>query len=111
MPIYIEEAVGNDTIDRYPLFCEEIRKIICVKEGIFKRIQKDFRSFLKDNKVSCKPRSKMIKNPKIKSNKTIIMPQSNFEPSNFSDSLNHAYNHRKGRMNDWHNTYGQGMYD
>jgi len=36
---------------------------------------------------------------------------SQFEPSNGLDSLNRTYRHRVGRLNDWYDTYGQGMYE
>jgi len=36
---------------------------------------------------------------------------SQFEPSNGLDSLSRTYRHRIGRLNDWHETYGQGMYE
>ena len=39
------------------------------------------------------------------------MPQNHFKPVNSPDSINNVFNHRKGRMIDWHSTYGQGMYE
>ena len=38
---------GNDTIDCYPLGTGEIKKILAVSEQKFKKIQKEFQSFLK----------------------------------------------------------------
>jgi len=84
-----------------------VGKILCVSERIFKRIQKDFQRFLKANKA---PKEKLVKKPKIKPIK-INMPQNHFKPVNSPDSINNVFNHRKGRMIDWHSTYGQGMYE
>ena len=36
---------------------------------------------------------------------------SQFEPTNGHDSLSWTYRHRVGRLNDWYETYGQGMYE
>ena len=73
----------------------------------FRRIQKDFQRFLKANKA---PKEKPIKKTKIKP-KMINIPQNNFEPTESIDGINNVFNHRKGRMKEWHSQYGQGMYD
>jgi hypothetical protein len=106
----IFENVGNDTIDRYPSACREISKILCVSDRIFKRIQKDWQGFLKQTQSVCYPKAKITPKTKIKPKK-IKIPQNHYELVNDPDSINNTYNHRKGRMNDWHSTYGQGMYD
>ena len=98
---------GNDTIDRYPPACREIEQILCVSDKSFKKIQKDWQSFLKDNQVA---KEKPVKKTKIKPIKVNI-PQNHFKLVNAPDSINNTFNHRKGRMNDWYGTYGQGMYE
>ena len=98
---------GNDTIDRYPPAYREIEKILCVKEVVFKKIQKDFKRFLKANKA---PKVKPVKKLKIRPIKVTI-PQSHFEASEALDTINNVFNHRKGRMKEWHSQYGQGMYE
>jgi hypothetical protein len=108
MPIFVYQASGNDTIDRYPPACREIERILCVKEVIFRKLQKDFRKFLKVNKTA---KEKPIKKPKIKPKRKISVPEGHFEPSNFYDTSKHCYNQRISRMKDWHNNYGQGMYE
>ena len=86
----------------------EIEKILCVKEVIFRKLQKDFQRFLKANKA---PKEKAVKKLKIKPEQKINVPKGHFEPSNLADNMGLSRNHRKGRMNDWHSTYGQGMYE
>ena len=115
---------GNDTIDRYPPACERVEKILCVSERIFKKIQKDFERF--GIKVRPKPKSLNEKANKaqIKAPKTMkpaskpqplpygLMNKPNsFEPSNGIGNLDNTYRHRVGRLNDWYETYGQGMYE
>jgi hypothetical protein len=97
-----------------------------VSEKIFKKVVKDFEAFFKGNRS--RPKQKSL-NPeankaKIKAPKTAKTAQkattlpyglmnkpSQFEPSNGLDSLSRTYRHRVGRLNDWHDTYGQGMYE
>jgi hypothetical protein len=117
---------GNDTIDRYPPACEKVEKILCVSEKIFKKIVKDFEAFFKDIKSRPKqkslnlgPNKAQIKAPKKvnTAQKATTLPYglmnkpSQFEPSNGLDSLSRTYRHRVGRLNDWYDTYGQGMYE
>jgi hypothetical protein len=95
-----------------------------VSEKIFKKIQRDFERF--GIKVKPKPKSlnQKVNKVQIKDLKTIkitskdtTMPYglmnkpSQFEPSNGLDSLTRTYRHRVGRLNDWYDTYGQGMYE
>ena len=120
------EFNGNDTIDRYPPACEKVEKILCVSEKIFKKIVKDFEAFFKDIKSRPKqkslnlgPNKAQIKAPKKvnTAQKATTLPYglmnkpSQFEPSNGLDSLSRTYRHRVGRLNDWYDTYGQGMYE
>jgi len=74
---------------------------------VFRKIRKDFGKFLKANKA---PKTKSVKKLKIKPIKVTI-PQSHFEASEALDTINNVFNHRKGRMKEWHSQYGQGMYD
>ncbi len=100
-------AGGNDTIDRYPPACGEIAKILCVTEAIFKRIQRDYRDFLKDNRPT-KPKRAKTRKPKVKP-KTYTPKPSAVEPA--ASNLDDLYLHRLGRLKDWNGLYGQGMYE
>ena len=117
---------GNDTIDRYPPACEKVEKILCVSEKIFKKIVRDFKAFFRGSRSRPKQKSlnpgankAKIKAPKMvnTAQKASTLPYglmnkpSQFEPSNGLDSLGRTYRHRVGRLNDWHSTYGQGMYE
>ena len=118
---------GNDTIDRYPPACEKTEKILCVSEKIFKKIVKDFEDFFSGVKGQPSQRSlnigpskaqikgqkssaKAIK-PKTKSHDQQVLPYGAYEPSNLAENIALSRNHRVGRMQDWHSTYGQGMYE
>ena len=102
---------GNDTIDRYPPACEEIEKILCVSEGVFRRIQNDWLGFLKQFKPKRITKAKWVAKRKIKPKDKDIFLLNHFELINDPDSINRSYSHRVGRLNDWHHTYGQGMYE
>jgi hypothetical protein len=97
-----------------------------VSEKIFKKIVKEFEAFFKGNRSQHKQKSLNAKANKaqIKASKTVNTAQkattlpyglmnkpSQFEPSNGLDSLSRTYRHRVGRLNDWYETYGQGMYE
>jgi len=116
---------GNDTIDRYPPACEKVEKILCVSEKVFKKIVRDFEAFFKGNKANQrslnpepnkgqtngqKPSVKATK-PKTKSHDQLVLPYSAYEPSSLAENIGLSRNHRVGRVNDWHSTYGQGMYE
>ena len=116
---------GNDTIDRYPPACGKVEKILCVSEKIFKKVVKDFEAFFKGNKTNQKslnpginkghaneqkPTVKTTK-PKPKPPSQQILPYSAYEPSSLAENIGLSRNHRVGRVNDWHSTYGQGMYE
>jgi len=101
---------GNDTIDRYPPTCGELSKILCISEKVFKKILKDWMGFVKENKPICSSKSKTTQKPKIKLIK-VKMPKNHFELINDPESIYNTFNHRKGRINDWYHTYGQGMYE
>jgi hypothetical protein len=98
-----------------------------VSEKIFKKIVKDFEVFFRGVKYQPKQRSlnlgankgqikgqkssdKAIK-PKTQSHDQQALPYGSYEPSNFAESIGRCRNHRVGRMQDWHSTYGQGMYE
>ena len=98
---------GNDTIDRYPPACREVGKILCVSEKVFKRIQRDFEAFLRDNKPPKAKKPKILK-LKVKP-KTYTPKPSAVEPA--PPNLDDLYLHRLGRLNDWDKNYGQGMYE
>ena len=98
---------GNDTIDRYPPGFRVVKKILCVSQKVFKRIQGDFGSFLKDN-TPARPKKPKIVKPKVKP-KTYTPKPSAVEPA--ASNLDDLYLHRLGRMKDWHGLYGQGMYE
>ena len=49
--------------------------------------------------------------PKTKSHDQQILPYGAYEPSNLAENIGLCRNHRVGRVNDWHSTYGQGMYE
>jgi hypothetical protein len=116
---------GNDTIDRYPPACEKVEKILCVSEKIFKKIIKDFEVYFrgsKANQISLNPGpnkgpingqkpSLKVTKPKDKSQGQLVLPYSAYEPSNLAENIGRCRNHRVGRVNDWHSTYGQGMYE
>ena len=106
-----EPLHGNDTIDCYPPWDVRIEKILCVSGKVLKRIQWDFYRFLKDNKAPCKPKVKKKLKGKIKPSVKAALPPNGFEPWANSGAVYNVFNHRKGRMKDWHNTYGQGMYE
>ena len=55
-----DNEVGNDTIDCYPLGRGEIKEILVVSEQKFKKIQKEFRSFLKGVQVRFDARSSLL---------------------------------------------------
>ena len=116
---------GNDTIDRYPPACGKVEKILCVSEKVFKKITKDFEAFFKGSNAkqkslnlkppkgpinAQKPLIKITK-PKTKSNVQQALPYGAYEPSNLAENIGLSRNHRIGRVNDWHSTYGQGMYE
>jgi hypothetical protein len=97
-----------------------------VSEKTFKKIVKDFEVFFRGIRSQPKPKAlnlgpikDQIKPPKTvnTAQKTTTLPYglmnkpSQFEPSNGLDSLSRTYRHRVGRLNDWHSTYGQGMYE
>jgi hypothetical protein len=98
-----------------------------VSEKIFKKVVKDFEAFFRGSKGRPRQRSLIVEpdkgqihgqkssakvnKPKIKSNNQMALPYSQYEPSNFADSISLCRNHRVGRMQDWHSTYGQGMYE
>jgi hypothetical protein len=97
-----------------------------VSEKIFKKIVKDFEAFFRGSKGRSNQRSLIIGPYKgqIKRQKPVqatskpqtlpygpIIKSSHFEPSNGLDSLARTYRHRVGRLNDWYETYGQGMYE
>ena len=122
----VRNIFGNDTIDRYPPACGKVAKILCVSEKVFKKIVEDFEAFFRGIKDQPKQRSLTLGANKgqIKAPKTITTVQkgptlpyglinkpSQFEPSSGVDSLSRTYRHRVGRLNDWHSTYGQGMYE
>jgi hypothetical protein len=101
-----QDDFGNDTIDRYPPACREIERILCVKEGVFRKLRKDFGRFLKANKA---PKEKPVKKPKIKTHKTTIVPiYHSYQPIS---GIRNTHRHKIGRMQDWYGTYGQGMYE
>ena len=102
---------GNDTIDRYPPACREIEKILCISDRIFKAIQQDWCSFLRQFKPVeiLKPKAKKM--VKIKKNTEIMLAKNHYELINDPESIHRSYNHRVGRLNDWYHTYGQGMYE
>ena len=116
-------VAGNDTIDRYPPACSKVEKILCVSEKIFKKVVKDFEAFFKGVKGRPKQRSLNIgqinepkssgkaTKPKTKSHDQLILPYSAYEPSSLAENIGRSRNHRVGRVNDWHSTYGQGMYE
>jgi hypothetical protein len=98
-----------------------------VSEKIFKKIVKDFETFFRGSKARSnqrtlnpgpnkgqidgqKPSTKMTK-PKTKSHDQLVLPYGLYEPSNLAENLGRCRNHRVGRMQDWHSTYGQGMYE
>ncbi len=89
----------------------KIAKILCVNGKVFKKIQWEFWSFLKDNKVPRKPTPKRKPKVKIKPIKIAPLTPNHLIPLNGADSLGKLYNHRVGRLNDWHELYGQGMYE
>jgi len=74
---------------------------------VFRKLRKDYQKFLETIK---KTKEKPIKKPKIKP-KIINIPDNNFEATESTEGLNNVFNHRKGRMKEWHSQYGQGMYD
>jgi len=49
--------------------------------------------------------------PKTKSHDQQVLPYGTYEPSNLAENIGRCRNHRVGRMQDWHSTYGQGMYE
>jgi hypothetical protein len=117
-PIYRQSAnlrqknIGNDTIDRYPLFDGEIQQVLCVKDTIFKIIKKDFQGFSNVNKPpEIKPSQKKVKTKVKPSKKTFVQKSSSFEPTNAINALKNSRNHQIGRIKDWYGLYGQGMYD
>lgn len=76
---------------------------------MFKQIQWDLWRFLKDNKHTNQPKVK--KKPKTKPSPVkATLPPNHFEPT-YSGNLDNTYRHRVGRLNDWDETYGQGMYE
>ena len=121
------EPLGNDTIDRYPPACEKVEKILCVSEKIFKKVVKDFEALFKGSKVrpnqkslNLEPNKSQINGqkssvkatkPKVKSNDQMVLPYSRYEPSSFAENISLSRNHRVSRVQDWHSTYGQGMYE
>ena len=118
---------GNGTIDCYPPACEKVEKILCVSEKIFKKIVKSFEAFFRGGKGRPKQRtlnlgpnkgqingqkpSLKTTKPKMSSNDQIVLPYRPYEPSNLAENIGLCRNHRVGRMQDWHSTYGQGMYE
>ena len=87
---------------------------------------KDFEAFFRG--IRNRPKQKSLNleanKTKIKAPKTVNTAQkattlpyglmnkpNQFEPSNGLDSLSRTYRHRVGRLNDWYETYGQGMYE
>ena len=95
-----------------------------MNEKTFKKIQRDFDRFGFKTKPKPKALNQEVNKAPIKAQKA-VKPASNpqalpyglmskpsqFEPSNGLDSLSRTYRHRVGRLNDWYETYGQGMYE
>ena len=52
---------GNETIDCYPSFKEEIKKILVVSEQTFKKLQKEFRLFFQGLKSRLSQRSSLLR--------------------------------------------------
>jgi len=51
---------GNDTIDRYPLYCGAVEKILCITERTFKVIKEDFNAFCRHATSRVKTRSSNV---------------------------------------------------
>jgi hypothetical protein len=117
---------GNDTIDHYPPACEKVEKILCLSEKIFKKIVKNFKTFFGGVKGRPNQRSlnlgastaqikgqkslSKLNKPRMTSN-DLALPYRPYEPSNLAESMGLCRHHRIGRVQDWHSTYGQGMYE
>jgi hypothetical protein len=98
-----------------------------VSEKIFKKIVRDFEAFSRGSKARSNQRSLnlgpnknqihgqklpvKVAKPKAKSHDQQVLPYGAYEPSDFADKIGLCRNHRVGRMQDWHSTYGQGMYE
>ena len=96
-----------------------------MSEKVFKKIVRNFEAFFKGSKANQrslnpepnkgqtnrqKPSVKATK-PKTKSHDQQVLPYGAYEPSNLAENIALSRNHRVGRMQDWHSTYGQGMYE
>jgi len=98
-----------------------------VSEKTFKKIVRDFEAFfrgikghVKQRSLSLEPNKGQINGQKssVKATKTktkshgqLILPYGAYEPSNIAEHIGRSPYHRVGRMQDWHSTYGQGMYE
>jgi hypothetical protein len=80
--------------------------------GIFKKIQREFRSFLKNNEPPKPPEPKKIDREIKPDRKKILRPHYGpYETTSGLDSLRDSYKHQVGRIKDWYRLYGQGMYE
>ena len=104
---------GNDTIDHYPPAVQEIKKVLCVSERTLKKIQVEFKGFWKTSEARkiFKPKQQPIKSKNKIVKKVIIQKSSHFEPNDGIDALRKTRNHCVGRIKDWYELYGQGMYE
>jgi hypothetical protein len=97
---------GNDTIDRYPLPCGDLQKILCVSEPTFKTILKDFEAF----KIYCGPKPRLANKEQIVKSQAPQAPRSekpkssHYEPTN-TIHLQYTSIRRWRRVDEWFKQY------
>jgi len=101
---------GNDTIDRYPLGCGKVEKILCVSERTFKRIVEDFKAFFKGitgqlDRGSSRAKSNEGQDARPKTAARTLTPKStDYEPTN-TIYLQYSAIRRWRRVNEWFRQY------
>ena len=101
----ISLGTGNDTIDPYPLFPEEVRKILLIKKNIFEELAARYRDF----RASL---ARQAAQTPVKLTRTAVVPPksqtkrcSAYEPSG-KDYIN-DYNWRRWvRVKEWFHEFG-----
>jgi len=96
---------GNDTIDPYPLFPGEARKVLLIKKNIFEELADRYQAFRQS--FAAQAIKTTIKSPRVKSElpKSEARHCSSYEPSG-KDYIN-DYNWRRWvRVKEWFHEFG-----
>ena len=108
--MFLLNNYGNDTIDPYPLFPGEAKKILIVKQEIFEKLWKRYKTFRDGQKGQPEKRSPLIEalNKPFSSERLPAVHREHFlpyEPSN-AIAVNECDYRRWCRVNEWFAEFG-----